>query len=287
MEKVPTEIIDTEAEGVRTNDTTPKEHVVSEKSARLIVLWRTHWKGTQTGFAKLYGVNEGNFSRWLLGKRDCRAAEEAILLWLKNNRLLEENNIKEETNSPNLPALASVLKQRLQYGGIVFLIDGDNAGQALKHLYTYIELVTSGSAVNCPYPPSHLVVSGTCPHETASLHYPCYHQCRSVPSIHGVYFLARAHAPHADKVEEENKRTEGKDAWVTYILSATALKEATDHAISCTTSYLVASTSLCSNTNNICYVIVTNDYFARETAKFLSNAGTDVCTVNSLRYLLY
>jgi hypothetical protein len=51
----------------------------------LIRLWREKWQGSQRKFCTLYSLNEGNFSRFLHGKKSSFAAVQAIQKFLSGN----------------------------------------------------------------------------------------------------------------------------------------------------------------------------------------------------------
>jgi hypothetical protein len=59
-----------------------KEDLQKMTDKELGRLWKERWKGSQNQFAREYHLNQGNFSRWLQGKKDSMKSVRAVFLFL-------------------------------------------------------------------------------------------------------------------------------------------------------------------------------------------------------------
>jgi hypothetical protein len=90
-------------------------------------LYRENWKGSHGLFACVYRLNENHFSRWLQGKRQDPASEEAVMKWLAEpNR---EANIRK---TYGLRDLMGIIGGK-GFGKILF-IDGDQCALQLSQM---------------------------------------------------------------------------------------------------------------------------------------------------------
>src|SRR5579885_1688051 len=59
-----------------------KDYIKYLTTSDLINIWRSLWPSTRRNFCKKYNLNEGNFSRWLSGKKNSFGSVKAVLLWI-------------------------------------------------------------------------------------------------------------------------------------------------------------------------------------------------------------
>jgi hypothetical protein len=59
-----------------------KEELRKMTNEELARVWKERWKGSQNKFAREYSLNQGNFSRWLQGKKDSMKSVKAVFRFL-------------------------------------------------------------------------------------------------------------------------------------------------------------------------------------------------------------
>jgi hypothetical protein len=141
-------------------------HFLNLTDNQLIVAWKTEWMGTQSAFSKTWLLNQGNFSRWLQGRRSMPSAANAIRRFLSHHPppqiktkmsevVIEANRSKAEEEldckmedtsdvavSCELPSLSTAqvcFKLAAIQNGLstVVLIDGDSCARVAAEIDAY------------------------------------------------------------------------------------------------------------------------------------------------------
>lgn len=97
----------------------------------LLELWKTRWSGSQTAFCRNFDINQGNFNKYIKGKRISKQSRDAIIKYLQ-----EQHNEDQSVVWNSVVECISYVPDINT--NIILFIDGDNSSYTLAHLKEYI-----------------------------------------------------------------------------------------------------------------------------------------------------
>lgn len=105
-----------------------KEDIETYTNDQLLSYYNQYWKNSKSSFAKIYGVNQSNFSSWTNGKRESQASVYAVRKFL--TEYCNDNFSKQKSYNSNVTpsSLIERMKSMTKYTNldIIVFVDIDN-----------------------------------------------------------------------------------------------------------------------------------------------------------------
>lgn len=109
-----------------------EEEIFNLNKVQLIEFYKYNWHDSQTSFCRMYGINQGDFSRWLVGRKSSKSSGEAVrryilsTLYPKLQISFKITPSPEKKQGKTLKELLNILNECKDELKTIILIDGNN-----------------------------------------------------------------------------------------------------------------------------------------------------------------